>query len=100
MYYVTTYTIQTLTEGTKVTLTYELNRYTLKVLKCEPSTGEFERLLLSVDKFYGKGNLSVLHWEAVLNTLNYSGNLMNQATSWIRTPLDRTPIKSGPPLES
>ena len=30
---------QTLTEGTKVTLTYELNRYTLKVLECKPSKG-------------------------------------------------------------
>lgn len=30
---------QTLTEGTKVTLTYELNRYTLKVLQCKPAKG-------------------------------------------------------------
>ena len=32
-------TCQTLTEGTKVTLTYELNRYTLKVLECKPAKG-------------------------------------------------------------
>lgn len=32
---------QTLTEGTKVTLTYELNRYTLKVLQCKPAKGEY-----------------------------------------------------------
>ena len=32
--------LQTLTEGTKVTLTYELNRYTLKVLECKPAQGE------------------------------------------------------------
>ena len=32
---------QTLTEGTKVTLTYELNRYTLKVLQCKPEKGNF-----------------------------------------------------------
>jgi hypothetical protein len=31
---------QTLTEGTKVTLTYELNRYTLKVLQCKPAKGK------------------------------------------------------------
>ena len=31
---------QTLTEGTKVTLTYELNRYTLKVLECKPEKGK------------------------------------------------------------
>ena len=31
--------LQTLTEGTKVTLTYELNRYTLKVLQCKPAKG-------------------------------------------------------------
>jgi len=30
---------QTLTEGTKVTLTYELNKYTLKVLECKPAKG-------------------------------------------------------------
>ena len=30
---------QTLTEGTKVTLTYELNKYTLKVLQCKPEKG-------------------------------------------------------------
>lgn len=32
-------TCQTLTEGTKVTLTYELNKYTLKVLECKPAKG-------------------------------------------------------------
>ena len=30
---------QTLTEGSRVTLTYELNRYTLKVLECKPAKG-------------------------------------------------------------
>lgn len=32
-------TIKTLTEGMVITLTYELNRYNLKVLKCQPSQG-------------------------------------------------------------
>ena len=32
-------TIKTLTEGRVMTLTYELNRYNLKVLKCQPSQG-------------------------------------------------------------
>ena len=31
--------IQTLTEGTKVTLTYELNRYTFRVFECKPAKG-------------------------------------------------------------
>ena len=30
----------TLTEGTKVTIMYELNRYTFKVLRCKPAKGE------------------------------------------------------------
>ena len=32
-------TIKTLTEGMVITLTYELNRYNLKVLECQPSQG-------------------------------------------------------------
>ena len=32
-------TIKTLTEGMVMTLTYELNRYNLKVLECQPSQG-------------------------------------------------------------
>ena len=36
---VSLFLVQTLTEGSKVTLTYELNRYTLKVLECKPAKG-------------------------------------------------------------
>ena len=39
---------QTLTEGTKVTLTYELNRYTLKVLQCKPANGRIILRTLSL----------------------------------------------------
>ena len=50
--------IQTLTEGTKVTLTYELNRYTLKVLECKPSKGTHMYIYMYIPLFLKLGHLS------------------------------------------